>query len=64
MCMLNGRRVSSGLITQQIKQYAIRDVMVVIEVRGEYGQRDSQDESIDPKSTLPISLVSLAFSQL
>ena len=64
MCMLNGRRASSGLITQQIKQYAIRDVMVVIEVRGEYGQRDSQDESIDTKSTLPISLVSLAFSQL
>ena len=64
MCMLNGRRASSGLITRRIKQYAIRDVMVVIEVRGEYGQRDSQDESIDPKSTLPISLVSLAFSQL
>ena len=64
MCMLNGRRVSSGLITQQIKQYAIRDVMVVIEVRGEYGQRDSQDESIDPKSTLPSSLVSPTFSQL
>ena len=64
MCMLNGRRASSGLITRRIKRYAIGDVMVEIEVRGEYGQRASQDESIYPKSTLPSSLVSPTFSQL
>ena len=64
MCMLNGRRASSGLITRRIKRYVIVDVMVVIEVRGVYGQRASQDGSIDPKSTLPSALVSPTFSQL
>lgn len=64
MCMLSGRRASSGLITQRIKRYVIGDVMAVTEVRGEYGQRASQDESIDPKSTLPSSLVSPTFSKL